>query len=143
MSLTIAVVASTIRFALIWLLAVRAALIAPAPLVAAARINWLWVAGGSSATLILAFILALFLAATVDVLVGFAVFPPVSLAGIRPTLAVPAVAAAGSVFRSRSVLVPFSGSLSFARSIAVMLRVARRSVCICFRCPVVTGPHLA
>ena len=76
MSLTIAVVASTIRFALIWLLAVRAALIAPAPLVAAARINWLWVAGGSSATLIL----ALFLAATVDVLVGFAVFPPVSLA---------------------------------------------------------------
>ncbi len=54
MALTIAVVASAIGFALIGLLAVRAALVSSALLVAAARIVWLGVAGGSSATLILA-----------------------------------------------------------------------------------------
>src|SRR5215217_3143621 len=98
----VALVAATIGFALIGVLAIRAALVSSALLVVA-RIVSPGAAGGPSTVFLLGFLFAA--TAPVFALAGFAVCAPLFLAGFFPTLAAPAVVPADRVFRLRSVLV--------------------------------------
>jgi len=134
----VAFVASAIAFALIRALGIRAAFVSSALLVATACIVSLGVPGGPSAVFLTGFLFP----ATACVVAGFAVCAPVCLAGITPTFAASAVVPAGGIFRSRSVLVALSGSVSFASAISAVLRIARRLVRIRFRCRVVAGSFL-
>src|SRR5215217_4450356 len=131
----VALVAATIGFTLIGVLAIRAALVSSALLVVA-RIVSPGVAGGPSTVFLLGFLFAA--TAPVFALAGFAVCAPVCLAGL-----IHAVVPAGRVFRLRSVLVALSGSLSFAGAVSPVLRIARRLVRVRLRCRVVVGPPLA
>jgi hypothetical protein len=124
---------------LLGILAVGAAFVLPALLVATAGVVSLGVPGGSFTTLILAFLLA----ATARVLDGFAAFLAVSFSRVVPAIAAATVLSAVSIFGPRSILVALPGSLAFARAISILLRVARRLVCLRLRCRIIAGSLLA